>query len=153
MSEKLQKILDFFKENQIELPIDVNNALEDVFNENEEVDNVDMYFREDAEVFEEDIILANNVNADLKGPSSGSMNNVFTYYGEIDYSMSEFIRLVDGEELIEEITMIDQLEVPSRLNRDMYAIVLIENVQWEKGEVKREPHLYVYCPEKVEGEE
>jgi len=150
MNEKLKKILDFFKESQVTLPIDVNNALEDVFNENENIDDVDIYFREDAETFEEDLILANNVNADLKGPSTGSMNNVFTYYGEIDYSLSEFVRLVDGDNLIEEITIIDQLDVPSKLNREVYAIVLVESVQWEKGETTRSPHLYVYCPEKIE---
>lgn len=154
MSDKLNKIREFFAESGVDLPIDVSNALEDVFNENDNIeDEVDIYFREDAEAFEEDLILANNVEAELKGPSKGSANNVFTYFGEIDYSLSEFVRLVDGEEVIEEITKIDQLDIPSRLNRDMYAVVLIESVTWENSQVDRKTHLYIYCPESVDGEE
>jgi hypothetical protein len=150
MHDKLQKIHDFFKESNVEIPIDVSNALEDVFNENDTVENVDIYFKDDADVFEDDLILVNNINCELKGQSSGSINNVFTYYGEIDFSLSEFVKLVDGEELIEDITRIDQIDVPSRLNKELYAIVLIEEVKWDKGEIQRLPHLYVYCPEKGE---
>jgi hypothetical protein len=145
--EKLKKILDFFKENKVELPIDVNNALEDVFNENKEIDEVNIYFKEDADLFEDDLILTNNVVADLKNPSSGSVNNVFTYYGEVDFSLSEFVRLVDGEEVVEEITSIDRLDNPSKLNRESYAVILVENVKWEKGEVTRKPNLSIYCPQ------
>jgi hypothetical protein len=153
-NEKLKKVLDFFAESKVELPIDVNNALEDVFNENKEItDEVSVYFKEDADLFEDDLILANNVNADLKGPSNGSVNNVFTYYGEIDFSLSEFVRLTNGEEVVEEITNIDQLDKPSKLNRESYAVVLVENVKWEKGEIVKKLNLYIYCPIESESQE
>ena len=146
MQEKLKKIKDYFSQNDVNLPIDVNNALEDVFNENDEIEDGEVYFKEDAELFEDDLILANELNVDYKGPSKGSINNVFTYYGEVDFSLSEFVSLVDGDKVIEEITRIDQLDRPSQLNAEMFAIVLIEKVSWQDGELERVPHLYIYCP-------
>jgi hypothetical protein len=145
-NEKYDKIVEFLKESNVELPIDVKNALEDVFNENENIDDVDVYFKEDADVFQDDLILANDVKANVSAPSEGSINNVFTYYGDLEISLSEFVRLYDNKELIEEVTKIDQLDVPTKLNKERFAIVLVESVKWEKMKVARRPHLYVYCP-------
>ena len=145
-NEKYIKIMEFLKESNVQLPIDVGNALEDVFNENENVDDVDIYFREDADLFQSDLILVQDVKANVSGPSEGSTNNVFTYYGDLEISMSEFVRLYDNKELIEEITKIDQMDVPTKLNKEKFAIVLVETVKWEKMKVARRPHLYVYCP-------
>jgi predicted aspartyl protease len=154
MSEKLTKILDFYKENNIDLPIDVKNALEDVFSENENVKDVDLYFKEDASLFGEDLILANEVKAHLNSPSEGSTNNVFTYYGEVEISMSEFVNLYDEDKKIEEVTNIDQLDRPTTINTSKYAIVLVESVKWKDGKIDKSLRLLVYCPEKIEeGEE
>jgi hypothetical protein len=147
MNEKFKQIIEFFKEEDIELPIDVNNAIEDVFNENDEVEKVDIYFRKDASVFEDDLRLSNTINAHVDKPSTGSVNAVFTYYGNIQYSLSEFIRVYNNDQEEEEVTVIDNLERPSVLDQDSYAVVLVENIEWENGNLNREPHLYIYCPE------
>ena len=148
MSDKLEKILEFFKSEKIELPIDVNNAIEDVFNENDTINNVDIYFREDANVFESDLLLENRVDAHLNKPSSGSVNAVFTYYGDIEYSLSEFVTLYNDENEVEEqITSIDNRDSHSRLDPDRYAVVLLEKITWENGKIERTPNLFIYCPE------
>jgi len=151
MSDKLKKIYDFFEESKVELPIDVKNAMEDVFTENDGVEDVDIYFLEDSQLFEQDLTLKNEVNVYLNSPSKGSSNNVFTYYGEIDFSLSEFVRLYDGETLLEEITRIDLSESPSKLNDLMYAVVLIERLKWEDGKLARHLKLHIYCPKSSEG--
>jgi hypothetical protein len=154
MSEKFEKIIEFFKENNIELPIDAKNALEDVFAENDKIDEVDLYFKDDAGLFGEDLILAKELKAYLNGPSEGVNKNVFTYYGEVDISMSEFVNLYDGDKKIEEITNIDQLDRPTTINSSKYAIVLVETVKWKSTNIDKSLRLYVYCPEKIEeGEE
>lgn len=147
MKEKHQRLLEFFKDEGVELPIDVSNALEDAFNENDGIEDVDVYFKEDGELFGEELVLVNDVKAQLKGPSEGKSNNVFTYYGEVDYSLSEFVKLMDGEKVIEDITNVDQLDMPTTVNRSMFAIVLVEAVEWKNGASSKKPKLYVYCPQ------
>jgi hypothetical protein len=150
MTEKHQKVLEFFNSNGVELPIDVANAIEDVFNENENIENVDIYFREDIDALETDLIIVNEVDAYLGIPSTGSIQNTFTYYGEIDYSVSEFVALYkDNGEIIEDITNINNQESPTKINPDLYAVVLIENVEWSEGNITRTPKLYIYCPEEA----
>jgi hypothetical protein len=152
MSEKLTKIYDFFNESKIELPTDVKNAIEDVFNENDGVEDVDIYFLEDSELFEKDLTLKNEVNAYLNSPSTGSSNNVFTYYGEIDFSLSEFVKLYDGETLLEEITRIDLADKFTKVNESMFAVVLVERLKWEDGKLAKHLKLHIYCPKSSEGE-
>jgi hypothetical protein len=146
MTEKFEKLLEFFKEQEVTVPTDVKNSIEDVFNENDNVEDVDIYFKEDSDLFEDDLILVNDVSLYLSSPSKGSINNVFTYYGEIDFSLTEFTKLYDGETLLEDITKVDQLDRPSKVNSEMFAVVLVENVKWELGKLARKPHLYIYCP-------
>jgi hypothetical protein len=147
MKEKHQRLLEFFKDEGVELPIDASNALEDVFNENDGIEDVDVYFKEDADLFGDELVLVNDVKAQLKGPSEGKSNNVFTYYGEVDYSLSEFVKLMDGEKVLEDVTNVDQLDMPTTVNRSMFAIVLVEAVEWKNGAVSKKQKLYVYCPQ------
>jgi hypothetical protein len=147
MKEKHQRLLEFFKEQGVELPIDVSNALEDVFNENDGIDDVDVYFKEDADLFGDELVLVNDVKAQLKGPSEGKSNNVFTYYGEVDYSLSEFVKLMDGDKVVEDITNVDQIDMPTTVNKSMFAIVLVEAVEWKNTSMTRKPKLYIYCPQ------
>ena len=148
--EKLKQILVFFKDEGVTIPMDVRNSIEDVFNENENINGAHIYFKEDAIQFENDLVLVNEVKAQLKGNSTGKSNNVFTYYGEIDYSLSEFVKLYDGELLLEDITHIDRQMERSRVNPTSWAVVLIEKVQWESGEITRESQLFIYCPHESE---
>ena len=50
-NEKLQKVLDYFEEIGVEIPTPVKNSIEDVFDENDQIDTVDLYMKEDAETF------------------------------------------------------------------------------------------------------
>jgi len=150
MNDKHEKILKFFSESKIELPIDVANSIEDVFNENENIDDAVIYFREDLNELEADLIIVNEVDAYLDKPSSGSIQNTFTYYGDIDYSVSEFVSLYgEKERVVEIITAINNQELPSRIKPDSYAVILIENVEWGEGKITRKPILYIYCPEEA----
>jgi len=149
--EKFNRTLIFFSENKIDLPIDVKNALEDVFNENEGIDDVDIYFKEDIEAMEDELIIINEVDAYLDKPSSGSIRNTFTYYGDIDYSVSEFTTLYEKDDrIIEEITKINNKDMPSKIDPSKFAIVLTENVTWGEGKMEKKLKLYIYCPESGE---
>lgn len=146
--EKFNKTLLFFSENKIDIPIDVKNALEDVFTENGIINDVDIYFQEDRGTMEEELIIVNEVEAYLHKSSAGSIQNIFTYYGDIDYSVSEFTTLYENDEtIIEEITNINKKEIPSRIDPTKWAIILIENVEWGEGTIIKTLRLYIYCPE------
>jgi predicted kinase len=145
--EKLEKILDFLKSEGVEVPTEVKNSIEDVFAENDNVENVDIYFKEDADLFGTDLTLINEVNSYLNLPSKGNYNNVFTYYGEIEYSLSEFVKLYDGDKLIDNITNVDKRDIPTDFRSSDFAVVLVERVKWEQSKLVRTPHLYVYCPQ------
>jgi len=149
MNEKLQKTLEFFKAENIELPTDVKNALEDVFSENDNINDVDIYFKDDIDILEGDLILTNEVNAYLTKPSAGSVNNTFTYFGDVDYSLSELVNLYDdNDNLLVDITNINNQQAPSKINPDSYAIILVENVAWNEGTLEKKPKLFIYCPQK-----
>lgn len=148
MNEKLTKIFEFFSEEDITLPIDVKNSIEDVFNENNNIEEVNIYFKEDVDLFESDITLTKSVNVHLEGNNDGQSVNVFSYYGgeNIEYSVSEFVKLYDKGQIIEDITDIDLNKSRTRVNPETYAVVLIENVSWSVGVLSRHPKLYIYCP-------
>jgi hypothetical protein len=154
MKEKFIKTIEFFKEQNIELPTDVRNSIEDVFNENDSVNDVDIYFREDIDVLQSDLVLVNEVDAYLETPSSGTVANTFTYYGEVDYSLSELVNLYDKDDkVLLDITNIDNQEVSTRVNPDKYAVILIETTVWGEGKMEKKPKLFIYCPEKSTPEE
>jgi hypothetical protein len=150
MNEKHQQILDFFNENNIELPISVVNSIEDVFTENDSIETVDIYFKDDYELLGEELRVINEVDAYLDKPSSGSIYNVFTYHGEIEYSVSEFVNLYKGEELLEDITHIDNRDAMTEINPEEYAVVIFEKVEWSDGNIVRQPRLILYCPQILE---
>jgi biotin-(acetyl-CoA carboxylase) ligase len=154
MNEKLQKTLEFFKNQNIQLPIEVGNSLEDVFTENDNINDVDIYFKEDIDLLQMDLVLVNEVDAYLEKPSSGNINNTFTYYGEVDYSLSELVNLYDDKDnVLLDITNINNQGRATIVKPDMYAVVLIENVVWGEGKMEKKPKLYIYCPESGQSEE
>jgi hypothetical protein len=154
MKEKLEKTLDFFKQQNIILPTDVSNALEDVFSENDNVNDVDIYFKEDIELLQSDLVLVNEVNAYLEGPSNGSINNTFTYFGEVDYSLSEYVNLYDKDDkVLLNITNINNEEAMTNVNPEKYAVILIEGVVWGESKIEKTPKLFIYCPQLSQTEE
>lgn len=156
-NEKFEKVLEYFKDLNIVLPTDVRNAIEDVFSENDEIDEVECYHLEDLEEFQRDVSPSNNVNMSLLGNSVGEICNVWTYYGGLDYSLTEKIVLTGKEneelEVISELTPSDDMPYSSVINPSSYQVVLIERVKWDssKDEFGRHPHLYIYCPISAEG--
>ena len=64
-NEKLQKVLDYFEEIGVEIPTPVKNSIEDVFDENDQIDTVDLYMKEDAETFMDEASFKDMVIVDL----------------------------------------------------------------------------------------
>ena len=133
----------------ISLPTDVKNAIEDVFRENDDIESVECYHLEDYESFQKDLTLTNNVIMSMDGSNRGTTNNVWTYYGEIRYSLTEKIILVDDDGVeLERISDLDAVEGTILEGMGLYAIVLLEKVIWDSKEkiFERHPSMYIYCP-------
>jgi len=151
MNEKHERILNFFSDNKVDLPTDVSNALQDVFNENELIEQVEVYFKEDIHEMEEDIKIVNEIDVFLSKPSSGSFQKAFTYFGYVEHSVSEFVKLYGlDNNILEDITNIDNRSADSKVDPKDYVILLIETVKWGNTEMKLSPVLYIYCPESFE---
>ena len=157
-NDKLRVVMNYFKEINITPPISVINAIEDVFNENDKIDNVDFYFKDGVQELQEDLTLSNEVNINLNGETNGVANDVFTYYGECNISLSEFTRLYLGEALIkDDITKVDNRDNITTFNTEDYLIILIEQTKFshkngEIGNYSVEDKLMVYCPVDLEDE-
>ena len=146
----------YFSEINITLPTEVRNAIEDVFLENDEIDGVECYHKEDLEQFQKDLTLLNDVRMTIDGTNSGLTNNVWTYYGNITYSLSENICLYDADGvLIEEISKLENEKETVVEKPNDYVITLLERVEWDSSEslIHREPKLYIYCPVVYEEDE
>ena len=155
-NEKLQRVLDYFNEIGIEIPIPVKNNIEDVFDENDQIDSVDLYMKEDAETFLDEASFKDIVIVDLSGKSTGSRHNTFTYYGDLVFDENLVVSLNRGDEVVE---LIDDIKAPfstdekecniSRFDENDWVILLIEHITWEAPceAEKRENVLIIYCPE------
>lgn len=151
--EKLKQIQEFFKDNGIEPSTEVSNAIADVFSENDEslIDQVNIYYRSDLEEFCKDMTLQMQTIARLNGPSEGQAHSVYTYFGEMEISLSESVRLynnINGEDrLIEEITNIDNSEIMTKvLNPNSFIITLLETTTWSDNQYQIVRDLKIYCP-------
>jgi hypothetical protein len=153
MKEKFEKVLEFFRDKGIEIPTDVRNAIEDVFTENDSITDINIYFKEDAEVFESDVVLLKEIDAYVTDLSAGSVDDVYTYYGEIDYSLSEIYNLYDNktsQTTIADVVNIDNQSKASILNSEQWAVVLIETTRWDEGKVEKIQKTYLYSPHSME---
>jgi hypothetical protein len=147
--EKFNKIVEFFSNRKIDIPTDTKNAIEDVFKENDNINDVDIYFKEDAELLESDLVLLKEIDSYLTEPSSGSVDDVYTYHGEIDYTVSEFYNLYDNrkdQKTLAEIVNIDNQGGSSKLNRDQWAAVMVETTKWDEGKIEKKQKVFIYCP-------
>lgn len=152
MNNKHEAILEIFNEYVIEIPIAVTNSFDDAFEENPEIELVDVYFRGDYELLGKDLQVINAVKAYIDHPSDGTSYNVFTYFGDIEYSVTEFVKLFDGEKLLEDITHIDNKNAPTEVNPGEWAVVVFEKIEWGEGKYTKTPKLIIYCPEVIEEE-
>lgn len=145
--KNFEKIFDWFNAESIKLPIAVKNAIEDVFDENDDVDEeIYLYMPEDISSFEEDLTLTNRVNVYVNKPSDGQVVEVFTYYGDVDYVLNEIVTLrnEDGSE-ISNITNLVYHDQSSTINPDKWAVVLVRTYTWKDGEINSILRLHLYC--------
>jgi hypothetical protein len=161
-NEKLQKVLDYFEEIGVEIPTPVKNSIEDVFDENDQIDTVDLYMKEDAETFLDEASFKDMVIVDLSGKSTGSRHNTYTYYGDVLYDENLVVSLNKGEEVVE---LIDDIKSPfstdekecniSRFDDTDWVILLLEHITWEAPceSESRENILVIYCPERGDADE
>ena len=158
-SEKFNKVLEYFASEGIELPTDVRNSIEDVFLENDNIENVTCYFRDELMDFQVDLTLKNSIKIYTDGRSIGCTYNTFTYHGQVDFSLSESVNLLKREnnedQLIEQITDIDNHDRSSMIyDKNEYNVVLVETLIWNTPEEPtRHSQLYIYCPDGVVEEE
>lgn len=152
IDEKLKKIIDFLKQYQINPPTEVMNAISDAINENDKIDDIEFYFKKEIDDFKTDMTLENRISVQLDGKSEGHVNDVFTYHGNINVSLSEFVSLYKGEELLKkDITEVDNKDKLTEIvEPDDYVVTLLETTEWENGEVKTTDILKIYCPEEVD---
>lgn len=157
-TEKYQQVLRYFENEGVTLPTDVKNSIEDVFMENDNVEGVQCYYRDEIDSFQADLTLNNSIDIYTNGTSIGSVYLTFTYHGQIDISLSKETRLISRENnidsLVEEITH-EENENPSMVyDPNEYNIILVEALTWNApGEPTRRSQLYIYCPDLVSTEE
>jgi hypothetical protein len=75
-SEKFNAVVGYFNDLRITLPTEVKNSLEDVFQENDNIESVEVYHPEDRDAFQTDLRLFNNVTLSMTGTNEGSVMNV-----------------------------------------------------------------------------
>lgn len=78
---------------------------------------------------------------------------MWTYYGEVEYSYSENVRLINKEGKVEEdITRIDCDDDTVIMNRNDWVVSLVERINWgeNKEGIDRETILYIFCPHPAE---
>lgn len=153
-----QKTFEFLSKNNIELPIDVKNALNDVFDENDftsdEEDVINIYFKEDLEDFQTDTVLLTQLNVQIKGGnSSGEILDKYTYYGNLitENAFYENIGLYDGETLVRQHSLIEPTDTNKLEDPNDYCILVIEEQEFHMGEYTVIPRLYIYIPKSGEG--
>lgn len=147
--EKFEAVVGYFEDLNIELPSDVKNAIEDVFRENDSIDGVECYHLEDKEQFEIDLKAENIVILNMDGSHSGSTMDFYTYYGGVEYSLTEKTLLYNNDELIHSISDIEGSERSPMEYPDDYSVILIERKEWDTSknkDLQSTTTLYIYCP-------
>lgn len=144
----MQQLLTISSICGIDVPVSVKNSIEDVFMENDNVESVDCYHLEDLDQFQNDLKMSNNIDMIVGDKHSGNINNVWTYYGDIEYSYSENIRLVDkNNNIVENISNLESDHDTFVTSERDWVVTLVEKVNWgETDDVERHLGLYIYCP-------
>ena len=160
--EKVNPVLSYFEENDIVLPDEVISAIKDVFAENDEISNVDVYYKPDVDTLLEEVSFRDFVKVDVSGKCVGSRHNMFTYFGNIAFDENIITTVNKGDDVLEVIEDVQSVfssdeKVCNVVNFDPegYVVLLIEHVNWETpcDDVEREASLVVYCPLEIESED
>ena len=134
------QLLNLFKEDKIELDPEISDVIDEVFDEfdlaNGEEDSVNIYFKEDKDVFERDLTINNNYQIKVNGLSSGVYTATYTFIDNLDYAMNEKTILVYDNTLVE--TLVDFT------NKDAKTISNIHKMLNFFTPVLLMPLLYIY---------
>jgi len=149
---KYNNVIQYFKKLGIEVPEEVKNALYDAFEENENIKEVFSYFKNDLTDFEEDLKLKKYIYVDKNFEKSFiKVENVFSYYGAVNFSLDEKTMFLNEGEIIEEITSIETGEKSSLEDPLDYAIIVLERLEWNGGkEENRDCEIFIFCPIEME---
>ena len=151
-TEKLEIVLESLKSEKPDLPTSIKNAIEDVFSEFDNISDVIIYHLNDLDDFQNDIRLFNKVDIDMRGKHTGLTNNTWTFYGDIEHSLTEHINLVDEDGIIEEISTLEPDRPAYVVNPADWVVLVWEKVSWDadpkenKKELNRDVQLYIYAP-------
>ena len=151
--EKFDLVLDYFAASEIELPIEVLNSLQDAFEENETIDEVNCYFRNDSDTFANDITLKNTINIHLDGKSDGESYDVYSYYGDPEYILNEHSEIFDDKRTSVNVIVDVQYDEKTSFDADDFVILLLEKHTWNTPEYKTERQLLIYCPKESPDDE
>lgn len=160
--ELRKKTFDFFKNNGIQLPIPVDNALCDVFDENDFTESADdetvinIYFKEDLESFLDETKIINQLNTQVNGGnSSGLILEKYDYYDQnvLRTAGAEYhnFGLYSGEDMIKQLLLVEPKNTNTIDNPVDWCICVIEETEFNHGELTITPRLYIYCPLSGEG--
>ena len=145
------QLLNLFKEDKIDLDPEVVDVFNEVFDEfelaNGEEDSINVYYKEDKEVFESDLTINNNYQIKVNGLSSGVYTATYTFIDNLEYAMNEKTDLVYDDTVIE--TLVDFVNKDARTmirDENEWCIVVTERITLENGEYTRIPRLYIYVP-------
>lgn len=153
-NEKFKTTMSYFNDEVgIKVPEQIQNAINDVFRENDDIDQVLVYHPEEIEEFCKDITLLTELIVSIDGLSSGTVQNVYTYYGDPEYLMKERISLAKDDSVYEEVRDTYRLlegRYSNIYDTDDYYVILLEEIKFENGEASRTFNLLIFCPESVE---
>ncbi len=148
------QVLDYFKNNNITIPQDILTWIETAFNEFDFIDednSVNLYFKEDAETFENDLTITNANNININGMSSGVYTATYTYTDNVDYIVNEKTDLMFDNEVIETTVDLMSTERSVMESESDWVIVVTETISYGDGDFTRIPRLYIYSPVSGEG--
>lgn len=152
--ELYNQVLEYFKSNNITIPQNILTCIDQAFDEFEFIDednSVNLYFKEDAETFENDLTITNANNININGMSSGVYTATYTYTDNVDYIVNEKTDLMFDNEVIETTVDIMSTERSVMESESDWVIVVAETISYGDGDFTRIPRLYIYSPVSGEG--
>ena len=152
--ELYNQVLEYFKSNNIVIPQNILDCIDQAFDEFEFIDednSVNLYFKEDAETFENDLTITNANNININGMSSGVYTATYTYTDNVDYIVNEKTDLMFDNEVIETTVDIMSNERSVMESESDWVIVVAETISYGDGDFTRIPRLYIYSPVSGEG--
>jgi hypothetical protein len=155
---RIDDVINFFKENEVEIPKDVKDIIEDCFYNHLDIEEVEIYGGSELENFEDDLQLfrtvtinANHNTTVLNYPITN------TYYGEVSFNVNDLVIFEhDVKGSFKEETIIDEQSLePSHVEDPKDWVVLViefktyNNQLEDDNLVSSRSILYIYTPEEL----